>query len=91
MTATRQEIEIWVRSAKRAGDRYVIVACDSYDFTDYPIFIKEVSELNSRLAEINRTTFGSVHEVYDLSMDIDEQLNSHRGWNDPKDRTSLKG
>lgn len=77
MTATRGDIESWLEG-RGPDDAYMIVACDTYDHSDYPVFLLKDQDFWDIIQH-----YDSVHEVYDLSMPIDEQLNARRAWNPP--------
>lgn len=60
---------------------HVIIVCDTYDHEDYPVYIHEGEDVNERIAYYRGASMQRIMEVYNMSMDIDEQLKQHRVWN----------
>lgn len=77
---SRDEIREWLKSGIAQGATHVLVACDTFDYSDYPIFVmpdeSAKAESDSIIAGGDR-----IMECYNLSMDIDEQLAAHRVFN----------
>ena len=67
--ATRQEISDWFDYGKRDDARYMIVACDTFDHNDYPVYADNDDEVVKRFIEIKKAEHHRVMEVYDLQMD----------------------
>lgn len=87
--ATKAEIEAWVRKAAEEGKAYVMIVWDTLDYSDYPVpcdTAKQCDEL--REVYDDHQNMSKIMECYDLSMDIDEQLNAYRARNFPPKETS---
>jgi hypothetical protein len=84
-------IKGWLDNAKEKGCRYLIIAHDSFAEHDYPIYVKSTEEFWERMRTLHvggTEEFGSitkdkVHEVYDLEIDLQYQLNENRAWHTP--------
>lgn len=77
MSTSYATIRQWVLDAKAAGADFLIVKCDEWDHSDYPV--------SSSRAEFDRLVKGDrVMEVYDLSMDLEAQLAEHRAYHPPQ-------
>lgn len=83
MATTREDIKRWLAQAKEKGAKYMIVACDTYDYEDYSVYCKDAKECNEKYAEYNGKNMQTIMEVYDLSLPLDAQLNEHRAWHMP--------
>lgn len=64
MPATRDDILRWLERAESEGATHMIVACDTYDHSDYPVSVspdEDVCEVEARLLKPNgsQTTFSS--------------------------------
>ena len=81
MAATREDIRAWFLKGKEQGATHMLVACDTYDWTDYPVFVKPQKNVIKQVAVYQRKSMQEVMEVYDLALDMDEQLRSGRVWN----------
>jgi len=40
MAATREDVDRWIKAAKVNGFKYIISACDTFDWDDYPVYCK---------------------------------------------------
>lgn len=80
MAATKKEITKWVKNGLEINATHVIIALDTWDYTNYPIYVLFGDNVNSK---VNSIMNGSdrIDEVYNLSLDIEQQLNSIRSWN----------
>ena len=83
MAASYQQIESWVEEAKAEGARWLIVACDSYDYEDYPIAIRADEDFWKRFEEYNGVNMQRVMEVYDLEGELMAQLDEERAFHVP--------
>jgi hypothetical protein len=81
MATTKSDILTWIKRAEKEGARWLIVACDTYDNSDYPIAFKE-SEKDECIKKIKSIQSGQnmqrLMEVYDLNCSIERQLNQKR-------------
>ena len=82
MSASRQTIREWLEKGKSMGATHVVIALDTYDYDNYPVYVKPGGKSAQEEADrVNAGSMQSVDEVYDLSMDIDEQMSLPRVWN----------
>ncbi len=87
MATSKEEIEGWVKRPSTSGQKddgrkvtHVMIVCDSYDYTDYPVYVHEDEDIKERIAE-HSMNMQRVVEVYKMSMDIDKQLREFRARN----------
>lgn len=75
---SRSTIEGWLRRGQAQGARWVIIGCDRFEHEDYPIFIQPDDNPWVPIKHIgDNGTSGmgdTYHEVYDLDMSIEDQL-----------------
>lgn len=81
MTTTQNEIREWLQSALVEGATHVIVACDTFDHSDYPINIMVGEDPQKRVREVLAQPMTRIMEVYNLRMDIEPQLREQRAYN----------
>jgi len=81
MTATRSDIERWLESAKEKCATHLIVAVDRYDHNNYPIYVGPDEDVNEEIQKVDGKNMQGIDEVYNMSMDIDEQLSEYRAYN----------
>jgi len=78
MTATRQDLALWFDEGRHRGATHMIVVCDQYDWTDYPVYVAPDEDVLKRAAEYQGHPMQKIMEVYDLRQDRDEQINADR-------------
>lgn len=81
MSTSRQEIRSWLVDAKALGMTHCIIVCDTYDHSDYPVYVKPGQDPHQIYRNYNGVDMQRVMEVYNLSMDLEKQLNEHRSFN----------
>lgn len=82
MAATQNDIRRWLNEAKNKNAKYLIVVCDTYDHDDYPI--QCMTDEECWIKYNNPGDMQRIMEVYDLNMDIENQLNQNIVFNLPK-------
>jgi hypothetical protein len=88
MATTQQEIREWLERGKREHAAFMLVVCDTFDWKDYPVYIKTKAELAPKAKSMHAPNMQKVMECYDLSIDFEQQLNEGRSWHgwSPPDR-----
>lgn len=81
MTATKDKIREWLEQGVETGATHVIIVYDSWDYEDYPVYVDKDQSIHEEVAKRNGRNMLRVMEVYNLSMDIEAQLNEYRAWN----------
>lgn len=79
-------IKSWFERAEQEGADYMVVVCDSYDYTDYPVYCdaEKARKTIAKPGDMQR-----VMEVYDIRLGWDAQSRG-RVWNAPKDDRAQK-
>jgi hypothetical protein len=75
--------EQWFDRGIEEGARYLIVACDTFSYDDYPVFVKENENFYKKYDELDGKNMQKIMEVYDLKMDKETQLNEQRAHHQP--------
>ena len=81
MTATKDDIERWLESAKEKGATHLIVAVDRYDHDNYPIYVGPDEKIQEKIQGVDSGNMQGIDEVYNMSINIDEQLSEYRAYN----------
>lgn len=72
----------WLNDAKKEGATHMIVVCDTYDHDDYPVTVMPGEDAREKADEYRGKSMQRVMEVYNLSIDFEEQLiGGTRVWN----------
>ncbi len=71
MAASLSDIQGWVNRAAKSREtgartRWVIVVCDTIDWSDYPLYIDEDQDIHEQLGFQYDKSAVKVMEVYDL-------------------------
>lgn len=81
MATTKKMISDWFDRGVKENATHMIVACDTFDWEDYPVYVKPTETVRDEVAKYNGPNMQKVMEVYDLKRDRDEQLNQGRAYN----------
>ena len=76
MAATRDDIQRWFSRGVTDGARWMIVLCDTYDWSDYPVFYNTEQAAVRRMRDPGNMQ--KVMECYDLHGSMNEQLGKRR-------------
>ena len=80
MAASKEQIREWVKRGVETGATHVIIVYDRWDYEDYPVYVDKYQSVNHEVDIRHGRNMLRVMEVYDLSMDIEAQLEEHRAW-----------
>jgi len=77
---TREDIYNWLtcEDRRKSHHTHMLVVVDTFDYGNYPVFTDSVHEA---IEKYQAASMQRIMEVYDLSLDLDKQLNEHRAWN----------
>lgn len=75
---TQADIRGWLEQGKANGATHVIVACDTFDYEDYPVNVMPGQDPRKVAEDYDRKDMQTVMEVYALHLDWDSQLNERR-------------
>lgn len=81
MAATKNEIREWFLRGIEQKATHLIVVCDTFDYDDYPVFVGKDENVKEIESEYDGKNMQSIMEVYNLSMDMETQLNEHKAFN----------
>ncbi len=84
MTASKEDIRGWFKDGVSQGKSYMIVACDTYDWGNYPVYCS-LSDYAEKHASHNGKNMQKVDEVYSLKQPMEEQLALQRCFRGPAD------
>lgn len=77
-----ETIREWLKNGQEEKATHVIIACDTFDHEDYPVMVKKGENPKEKVNTLLRKDMTRVMEVYNLNMDIEEQLKPGiRAWN----------
>lgn len=81
MPTSKEDIRSWLERAKQKGASHMLVVCDTFDWSDYPVFVMPGEDVKKRADENSGPNMTKLMEVYKLDMDWNEQLGQHRAFN----------
>lgn len=86
---SEEEISQWFDEAVAMGATHMLVACDRFDYEDYPVFVGPIggnelfgfNDVREAVTEYtNPHKMSSVHEVYSMFHSKEAQLAERRAW-----------
>lgn len=80
MAATRQDIEGWFDRGVKEGATHMIVVCDTYDWSDYPVYVMPGENPRAKSKEFDGTNMQQIMECYNLSMSKADQMKERRAF-----------
>lgn len=81
MGTTRDDITQWLHRGQEKGATHMLVVCDTFDWSDYPVFVMPGEDARKRADENNGPNMTKLMEVYKLSEDWHTQLDQRRSFN----------
>lgn len=81
MTTSKQDLRAWFDKGVAKGFTHMIVVCDTFDHMDFPVYVLPSENVKAVEATYTSQQMARIMEVYNLSMDRDEQLAEDRAFN----------
>ena len=78
---TKEEISKWFDEGVKEGKNFMLIVCDQFDYTDYPVYVPTPFNALHDIERLRKQEMTRVMEVYNLSMDMYDQLNQDRVFN----------
>lgn len=78
MAASRVDIDCWYDAGVTDGSTHMIVVCDEFDWSDYPVYVTgDADEVRAARQKLDAESMQRVMEVYILKAERkDEQVNT---------------
>lgn len=80
MAASRTEISHWFDAARAEGATHMIVVCDDFDMSDYPVSVLPGQDPGDVADEYNGKSMQRVMEVYAMHVPKAMQMAEHRAF-----------
>ncbi len=84
--ASRADIERWLAEAKSRSCAYLVVHCDTFEWSDYPVYCANAAQARIAIKKSGQNMV-KLMECYDLSLDIPTQLAERRALHFPPEIT----
>lgn len=81
MGTTREDIRAWLEHGKAEGATFMIVATDTFDYDDYPVYVMKNTDVKKEIERLRAEPMTKVMEVYSYGRDLEEQIAADRVWN----------
>lgn len=81
MATTKEEIRGWLERGKSKGATHVVVACDTFDWSDYPVFVLPGQDAREIAEKHNGPNMTKLMEVYKVADDWQAQFDKGRCFN----------
>lgn len=74
MATTVQMLEDWFDRGVSQGATHMIVVCDTFDWSDYPVYVSDGEDARTVAQRYGNESMQRVMEVYDLRKPRDKQM-----------------
>jgi hypothetical protein len=81
MATTKAEITQWLHRGQEKKATHVLVVCDTFDWSDYPVFVMPGEDAREIAEKNNGRNMTKLMEVYKLADDWQTQLDQRRCFN----------
>jgi hypothetical protein len=78
MAATKDRIQLWFREGLSKDAHHMLVITDTYEYDDYPVYVMKNEDTKKKIKEIRENESQVVQAIFDLSLDMQEQLKEKR-------------
>lgn len=76
---TKETIRRWLERAE-PQHTHMLVVCDTFDWEDYSVLISNKEDIGDEIVYYSKN-MQKVMEVYNLSKDLEEQIDAYRSYN----------
>lgn len=66
MTASKQDVDRWIETAKKRGSKYIVSVCDTWDWEDFPIYCANENERDDAYAKNDNVNMQRINEVINI-------------------------
>lgn len=80
MATSREKIEGWLNEMYSLDFSHMIVATDTFDYSDYPVYILKGADVRDKLKELERQSMTKIMEVYSNKYTFEDQMKEHRAY-----------
>ena len=81
MATTIEDLKKWFEEGKEKGATHMIVVCDTFDWSDYPVYVMPGEDVGVELTKRNGENMAKVMEVYSFKKTFDGQhINGRLCW-----------
>lgn len=80
MKNTGELIDIWLAEAKKQKASHLIMACDTFNYENYPIFAHGKKDCQEKVRKHNGQNMQRVDAVYNMRRSIKNQRAEERPW-----------
>lgn len=81
MATSKQDLRAWFDKGVAEGFTHMIVVCDTFDHMDFPVYVLPSEDVKVVEATYAKQAMSRIMEVYNLSMDREQQLAQDRAFN----------
>lgn len=84
--ATKQDLISWFKQGVDLKRDHMIVLCDQIDWYDFPLYTSGLEEFKREFKKYSKPQSAiKIIEVYDLNIDMDEQMKEYRAFHCPEE------
>lgn len=76
MAASLNEVNEWIKIAKKNNMKYIISVCDTYDWDDYPVYCKDKNQVNEERIKYDGVNMQKINEVINVDEEFEKIKNT---------------
>jgi hypothetical protein len=73
MPTTVADLKEWFERGKKEHATHMIVVCDTFDYEDYPVYVKKTENVREVTKKYDGPNMAKVMEVYSYKKTFEEQ------------------
>lgn len=81
MATNITDLTRWLAIGNKDENSHMIVVTDTYDYEDYPVFVKRGTSIQDEVKKHDGKDMLKVTEVYSYDMSLEPQLAERRAYN----------
>lgn len=66
MAATKQDVDRWIAKGREMGATHIISVCDTFDYSDYPVYIMPGDNLQEEEKRHREASMQRINETIKL-------------------------
>jgi hypothetical protein len=78
MGTSKEEIRVWFRRGVDMGVTHMLVVCDTFDYEDYPVYVKAGESLSDAEKKYDGSNMQRIMEIYRMDLPESDQIDGSR-------------
>jgi len=79
MAASGQDVDFWISQAKKQGATHIVSVCDTFDYSDYPVYVMPGENVDKIKRKYNGENMQRVNEVITIDYGTKNKRSRKKG------------